>query len=190
MMRAVIGMTIFLLLFCSAIAEAEYQAVAEDIAQQGRNKVRFKEETVAFYLDEPLLSEGTMKFDPPDKLTKIIEQPEYIKQQISGDEVLVTRGNKKTERFSLASHYGLEIMANTLRSLLSGKFAYLESEYSIKFTQQGSAWQLRLVPLEEKVEEIIESVLVEGEGGIITQYTITESNGDYTATSLYDENHR
>ena len=114
MMRAVIGMTIFLLLSCSAIAEAEYQAVAEDIAQQGRNKVRFKEETVAFYLDEPLLSEGTMKFDPPDKLTKIIEQPEYIKQQISGDEVLVTRGNKKTERFSLASHYGLEIMANTL----------------------------------------------------------------------------
>ena len=88
MMRTVIGMTIFLLLSCPAIAEAEYQAVAEDIAQQGRNKVRFKEETVAFYLDEPLLSEGTMKFDPPDKLTKIIEQPEYIKQQISGDEVL------------------------------------------------------------------------------------------------------
>jgi dethiobiotin synthetase len=49
---------------------------------------------------------------------------------------------------------------------------------------------LRLVPLEEKVEEIVESVLVEGEGGIITQYTITESNGDYTATSLYDENRR
>lgn len=189
MLRTLAKMTVFLLLSCPAMADKEYLTVAQNIAQQGRNNVRFTEEMVAFYLDEPLLSKGVMKFYPPDKLTKIIEEPEYIKQQISGDEVLVIRGDNEPERFSLASHHGLEVMANTLRSLLSGEFDYIQNEYDIEFQERAQAWSMKLVPLKENVEEIVESVVVEGRGGVITKYTITESNGDYTVTSLYDADH-
>jgi len=188
-LRTLAEMTVFLLLSCPAMADKEYFHVAQNIAQQGRNNVRFTDEMMAFYLDEPLLSKGVMRFDPPDKLTKIIEEPEYIKQQISGDEVLVIRGDNEPERFSLASHLGLEVMANTLRSLLSGEFDYIQNEYDIEFQERAQTWSMKLVPLKENVEEIVESVVVEGRGGIITKYTITESNGDYTITSLYDADH-
>ena len=190
MTRILANMMVFMLLSSPVMAEKEYLAVAENIAKQGRNHVRFTEQMVAFYLDEPLLSKGRMKFDPPDKLTKIVEEPEYIKQQISGDEILVIRGDNQTERFSLASHHGLEVMANTLRALLSGKFDYIQNEYAIEFQGRAQSWRMKLVPLEESVEEIVASVIVEGSGGVITKYTITESNGDYTETSLYDADYQ
>jgi len=169
------------------VADPAYLSITESIAKEGRNTVLFDERIVAFYLDEPLLSKGKMYYEPPDKLTKIVEQPEYIKQQIHGDRVLITKGEKR-ESYSLSSHLILEVMANTLRSLLSGNIADIEDEFTIKVITKDEEWKMVLVPLNEMVLESVESVVIEGRGGAIMRYTITESNGDYTVTSLHDEN--
>jgi len=169
------------------VADPAYLSITESIAKEGRNTVLFDERIVAFYLDEPLLSKGKMYYEPPDKLTKIVEQPEYIKQQIHGDRVLITKGEKR-ESYSLSSHLVLEVMANTLRSLLSGNIADIEDEFAIKVVTKDKEWKMVLVPLNEMVLETVESVVIEGKGGAIMRYTITESNGDYTVTSLHDEN--
>jgi len=169
------------------VADPAYLSITESIAKEGRNTVLFDERIVAFYLDEPLLSKGKMYYEPPDKLTKIVEQPEYIKQQIHGDRVLITKGEKR-ESYSLSSHLVLEVMANTLRSLLSGNIADIEDEFTIKVITKDEEWKMVLVPLNEMVLESVESVVIEGRGGAIMRYTITESNGDYTVTSLHDEN--
>jgi hypothetical protein len=177
---------VFLLISGRTVAEPEYMSIAESIAREARNTVMFDEKMVAFYLDEPLLSRGRMHYEAPDKLTKVVEEPEYIKQEIHGTRVFVTKGGK-TQSFSLSSHLVLEVMANTLRSLLSGNIADIKDEFTIKVVTVGDSWKMVLSPLHEVVLESIESVVVEGKGGVIKRYTITESNGDYSVTSLHDE---
>jgi hypothetical protein len=179
-------MLIFLFFSSRAAAEPAYLSIAESIVEEGRNTVMFDEKIVAFYLDEPLLSKGKMHYEPPDKLVKVVEEPEYIKQEIQGGRVVVTRKGK-TQSFSLSSHLVLEVMANTLRSLLSGNIAAIENEFSIKVVTDSESWKMVLVPLNEHVLESIESVVIEGKGGVINRYTITEGNGDYAVTSLHDE---
>ena len=187
--KSIIYWLLLFVLPCQSGADTTYMDIAEMIANQGRNNVRFSEEMVAFYLEEPIKSKGKMIFEPPDTLIKIIEEPEYIKQVIRGNEVIVTGGDNEQKKLALSVHFGLEVMANTLRSLLSGEFEYLRDQYSIEFSERDGSWQMKLVPIEEKLEEILESVLVEGDAGHITRYKVIENNGDYTLTSLYDETH-
>ena len=184
--KSVIVLTI-MLIGTGAVADAGYRSIMEKIASEGRNSVMFEEKIVAFYLEESLVSKGSMHFEPPEKLTKIIEEPENIMQVIQGGSVLITRGDK-TQSFPLSGHTALEVMANTLRSLLSGNIAGIEEAFSVKAVVNGDSWRMELVPSNEIVLETIESVVIEGKAGVIQRYTITESNGDYTVTSLHDAN--
>lgn len=161
--------------------------IAEKLARQNVKVARYEEKLVADYLHEPLISKGTLRFESPDKLTKIMTEPESITQQITGSEVIVTRKGGKTEHFSLTSYPGLEGMANTLRSLLSGDRHYLEQNYVIKFSAAPHGWNLILTPRGSNIKKWIKNISVEGAGGNITQYTVTEANGDYTVTSLYED---
>ncbi len=176
-----------MLLSQPAMSGQGFADIAEELARQSVKVARYEEKLVADYLDEPLISKGTLRFESPDKLTQVMTEPESITRQIIGGEVVVTRKGGKTEHFSLASHHGLEGMANTLRSLLSGDRRYLEQNYVIKFSAVSRGWNLFLTPKNSNIKKWIKSIMVEGAGGNITQYTVTEVNGDYTSTSLYED---
>jgi len=176
------------MLLCQPVMSGQgFADIAEELARQSVKIARYEEKLVAAYLDEPLISKGTLRFESPDKLTKAMTEPKSITRQIIGGEVVVTRKGGKTEYFSLASNPGLEGMVNTLRSLLSGDRRYLEQNYVIKFSTTSRGWNLFLTPKDSNIKKWIKNIAVEGARGNITQYTVTEVNGDYTVTSLYED---
>ena len=177
---------VILLLNQSASAEKPYVDVIESLAQQTNNIVKYEETYEAFYLDEPLKSRGELRFEPPDKLVKTVKEPEFAVQEIEGDEVVVKWENGKIERFSLEQHRGLKSMAYTLRSLLTGNADYFEKNYQIDYSENEGNWKLILIPLDTDVKKWIKDVVIIGENGKLTQYTITEINGDHTTTRLYE----
>ena len=177
---------VILLLNQSASAEKQYVDVIESLAQQTNNIVKYEETYEAFYLDEPLKSRGELRFEPPDKLVKTVKEPEFAVQEIEGDEVVVKWENGKIERFSLEQHRGLKSMAYTLRSLLTGNASYFEKNYQIEYSENEGNWKLVLIPLDTDVKKWIKDVVIIGENGKLTQYTITEINGDHTTTRLYE----
>ena len=175
------------LLCQSAQTEQRHTDIVAELARNEITTVRFKERLEAFYLDAPLISTGIMRFEPPDKLTKIISEPEHITQQIEGDDVIVTWGNNKTERFSMSRHSGLQGIANTLRSLLSGNVSYINANYVVEYFVKQDAWKLVLIPKKENLSKWIKKIEAEGAGSNIRQYTVIEVNGDHTTTIFYEE---
>lgn len=169
------------------IADQGYRDVLQNVALHSLSVVQYEEKLVAFYLDEPVISVGELRFEPPDKLTKIMLAPERVTQEITGSEIVVSRESGEKEQFSLSRHPALEIVANTLRSLLAGNVSYFEQNYVIEFHIEKGDWRMLLTPSDKKISEWIQKVEVLGVEKRITQFTVTEANGDYTTTTLNEK---
>jgi len=177
-----------MLILCEPVlTEQSYVDILAALAKKERKTVRFEERQEAFYLDAPLISAGIMRFEPPDKLIKIINEPEHIVQQIEGDVVSVTWGDNRTEQFSIAMHNGLHSVTNTLISFLSGDVKYIDSNYTVEYSIKQEAWELVLIPKDENISKWIKSIEAKGVDSNIRRFTVIEVNGDHTTTIFYDE---
>jgi outer membrane lipoprotein-sorting protein len=182
----VFGVIVFIL--CQSVSAGEgYADILHKLSKKNFTTVKFKEKYDAFYLDSPLISTGEMSFKPPDKLIKTTLEPNHISQEIIGNEVIVTWGDGKIERFSLDQHRGLESMANTLRAVLSGNIDYIDINYVVDKLETQEGWKLILLPKNTNINKWIKKIELNGSDGNIRQFIVTEVNGDNTTTTLYEK---
>jgi outer membrane lipoprotein-sorting protein len=182
----VFGVIVFIL--CQSVSAGEgYADILHKLSRKNFTTVKFKEKYDAFYLDSPLISTGEMSFKPPDKLIKTTLEPNHISQEIIGNEVIVTWGDGKIERFSLDQYRGLESMANTLRAVLSGNIDYIDINYVVEKLETQEGWKLILLPKNTNINKWIKKIELNGSDGNIRQFIVTEVNGDNTTTTLYEK---
>lgn len=182
--------TLFLILaFCFSIpAHAiELSELLQLFAQKKESIVDFTEETHAFFLDEPIKSSGRLEFSFPNKLNKIILQPEIISQKIIGDELTIKNGDE-THTVNLNDRPEFSIILRALINLLSGNHAALNKDFKIVFNNNLSTWELLLTPLDSYISGHVESINIIGQKEKITTIKISEPNNDHSITHIY--NHR
>lgn len=148
----------------------------------------FVEERHAFYLDTPLKSQGHLKAIPPDRLEKTIVSPEPIKQVIVGDRVIQTRNNVPVKEISLNKQPALAAAINAMRAVLFGNIAYIRKTFKIHYENSGKHWSLNLLPLDKNLLKYIKSIRVSGADDAIAEFRLTEANGDFSITRLYEHN--
>ena len=156
-------------------------------SEKKQNKVDFKEEKHAFYLDEPIVSSGHLEFYAPNKLNKFIIAPEKVSQKIQGDTLTVNDGNK-THVVDLNDHPEFSIILRSIIHVLSGNHAALIKDFKIKFESKPSGWTLSLRPHDSFTASHVDSIQMFGEKNIFLKMIVKEPNNDYTLTTLY--NHR
>ena len=123
---------------------------------------------------------------PPDELIKIIENPEPQIQVIRGDQIRHSKQGETIREISLSSHPSLAATVNTLRALLFGDVSYILRSFEIEYKSHGENWIINLYPHDSLVKQNIKSISVAGINSSIEHYTITEVNGDYSLTKLYE----
>lgn len=155
------------------------------LARDTPSVVRFSEERLLNYLSEPLLLEGTLSFDPPERLEKQVLRPKKEKITVDGNLVTFETNPKDPPvRVLLSDYPALEAFITALRAALSGDIETLGDIYAIVLDGTEESWSLRLTPRSEALKQAVSEVRMSGSAGRITSIEILETGGDRSIITI------
>lgn len=140
----------------------------------------FREEKRIALLRDPLVSQGSIYFAPPDRLARYVRTPVPSVVLLIGDRVWYDfRGDRGD--LDLDSHPMLRGMSSIFLLLLAGDVEGLGRLFDMKADiAESGRWEIILRPSQQPLRESIESMRVSGTGAQISELHIAERNGDET----------
>ena len=142
----------------------------------------FREEKRIALLREPLVSQGSIYFAPPERLARYVRTPIPSIVLLIGDRVSYDFKGDRGE-LDIDSHPMIRGMSSIIRLLLAGNAVGLEKLFSVKAEVVDSdLWEIFLVPIHAPMRDSIATIRVRGAGGKLRELHIAERNGDETTT--------
>ncbi|MCG7965217.1 MAG: outer membrane lipoprotein carrier protein LolA [Candidatus Thiodiazotropha taylori] len=149
----------------------------------GERQARFTETRQLALLDQPIEQQGTLLFQPPDRLVRTLAPPSNAKYEIEGNRLTLWR-NQQQQVVLLDNIPELLAFSASFRSVLSGDRETLERYFSPELTGNRDAWSLNLTPKEAALGSKIKRIEITGTALQIERYLVIESNGDQIITQL------
>ena len=146
-------------------------------------EAHFREEKHLTLLDAPLLSEGTIYFAPPGRLSRQTTAPTASTLLIDGDRLAFFDG-QQTETIPLDGNPVVRMFVDSFLKLLVGDRAALERIFTVDLHPRAAGWELRLKPKLAPMTQLIDSIVMQGSGVILSKMTILEKTGDETVTAF------
>lgn len=186
------SLLVLLLALAPAVGRAQetpwnLAALVAALAQQKALTVRFSEERRLQYLTEPVRLEGTLSFDPPDRLEKRVLRPKRERMTVEGDLITIETvpGDPKVRVF-LSDYPALGAFVTALRALLSGDPADLERVFLPALAGTEEAWSIRLTPRLPEVRGRVSEIHISGAGRRIASIDILETGGDRSIIAIHE----
>lgn len=180
-----------LLLLCSIVLSVSAAGAGKDaadllarIAAAAPSQARFTETRQSDFLDVPLVSTGVLRFSPPDELIKEVHKPRWQRFVIRGDDLRVEEKGAPAKTISLDQVPALRAFVESFRATLAGKLEELKRYYKVTLVWSGDTWRLRLIPREQDLARVVDSVEVSGAGETLQRFTITQTDGDKTILAI------
>ncbi|MCG7997764.1 MAG: outer membrane lipoprotein carrier protein LolA [Candidatus Thiodiazotropha taylori] len=149
----------------------------------GERQARFTETRQLALLDQPIEQQGTLLFQPPDRLVRTLAPPSNAKYEIEGNRLTLWR-NQQQQVVLLDNIPELLAFSASFRSVLSGDRETLERYFIPELTGNRDAWSLNLIPKEAALGSKIKRIEITGTALQIERYLVIESNGDQIITQL------
>lgn len=145
----------------------------------------FREEKHLSALDQPVVSEGWLRFRAPARLEKHTTRPITEDLVVDGNRLVL---DKPAENI----HYDLDLrqvpelasLVEAIRGVLAGDIRSLRAHYSVGLEGQAANWKLTLVPTEARVKELLKVVRIEGSEGIVRTVETVQPNGDLSRMTI------
>ena len=144
-------------------------------------EAHFREEKRMALLAAPLLSEGTLHFAPPARLARHTTAPAASTLLIDRDRLLFGDG-QQSETIPLDGNPVVRLFVDSFLKLLEGDQAALERIFKVALQPRGEKWELRLTPRIAPMTQVIDSIVIQGSGVVLSRMTIAETTGDQTVT--------
>jgi outer membrane lipoprotein-sorting protein len=151
--------------------------------KSGEQQAHFTEVRQLALLNQPIEQQGTLLFQPPDRLVRTLAPPSNIKYEIEGNQLTLWR-NGQQQILLLDNTPELLAFSASFRSVLSGDMATLERYFSTELTGSRNTWRLILKPKERSLAKKISQIEITGEALQIERYLVVETNGDRIITTL------
>jgi len=145
----------------------------------------FREEKKLAILSAPLLSEGTVHFAPPGRLARHTTAPAPSTLLIDGDRLTFGDG-KESESIPLEGNPVVRLFVDSFLKLLVGDKAALERIFAIELRARTGGWELRLKPKVAPMTQVLDSIVIQGSGVVLSKMTISELTSDETVT-VFDQ---
>ncbi len=155
------------------------EQLMESLAQNQPAEVRFKETAFSNLLTQPLKTQGILRFTPPAGLEKHITAPYDERYLVEGDTVLFeskTKGTKRT--LSLHDYPVLRAFIEAFRSTLANDVITLRRFYRVSLQGEPRRWVLILRPLDQAVQELVETIRFSGDSEQVRSIEILAPDGD------------
>jgi hypothetical protein len=151
----------------------------ESLAKNRPVEVRFEETVFSHLLAQPLKTQGILRFIPPARLEKHIAAPHDERYLVDGDTVHVASKTKGTNRtLSLHDFPALRGFIEAFRSTLGNDGITLRHFYRVTLQGEPRRWVLTLRPLDDAVQEMVESIRFSGERAQVRSIEILAPDGD------------
>jgi hypothetical protein len=155
------------------------EQLMESLAKDRQKEVRFEETAFSNLLTQPLKTHGILRFTPPTVLEKHITAPYDERYLVEGDTLLFESKTKGTNRtVSLQDYPALRAFIEAFRSTLANDVVTLRRLYRVTLQGEPRRWVLILRPLDQAVQELVESIRFSGEGEQMKVIEILAPDGD------------
>jgi Outer membrane lipoprotein carrier protein LolA-like len=159
-----------------------------ELGRVQHSRARFVERKYLKALTSPLELTGTLAYDAPDRLVKHTLEPKPETLTVENDRVVIesqARGRSRTLR--LEEYPVLWAFVESFRSTLKGDLPALERFYRVALGGGPQRWQLALTPRDPKMSALIESILIGGGKGRISQIEVREARGDRSVMTVVED---
>lgn len=177
---------LLLLLFAFPLFAAEEPLSLEQIlvpSDQPRI-LRFREEKRLQILEHTLTTTGRLRFIPPDTLIREEDGEKRMSYRIQGDLVTIRQGEQQLRRIHLGSTPELAAFATSLRALLAGDREALRRQFELQLSGGRDAWLLQLTPRSGRLAQILERLVLRGDGSGIRSIETLEQGGNSSLMEL------
>lgn len=155
------------------------EQLIESLARNRQAEVRFEETAFSNLLTQTLKTQGVLRFIPPSGLEKHITAPYDERYLVEGEAVLFESKTKGTSRtLSLHDYPALRAFIEAFRSTLANDVITLRRFYRMTLQGDPRRWVLILRPLDDAVQELVESIRFSGDRDQVRRIEILAPDGD------------
>ncbi len=151
---------------------------------------RYREEKRIALLAEPLVSEGTVHYAPPQRIARHARTPTPSSVVFDGKTLRFGDGTGE-QQIDVRTAPVARAFIESFLGVLAGDGAQLERTFVVDFragdaAHPGERWELSLVPRAPALLAILSEVRFAGDGAIVLQMRIREASGDEGVTTFFD----
>jgi len=161
------------------------EALMAGMAETSGVEARFVERKEIALLSEPIETQGTLVFVPPDRLARTTALPSRSRLVIVGER-FGFRDEAGGDAVDLSSNPMAREFVTNFIVLWSGDLAALRARYEPEFRADGASWSLALRPRARPLSDLIERVTLTGSGRAMRAMEMLETDGDRTTTRFED----
>jgi outer membrane lipoprotein-sorting protein len=144
-------------------------------------EARFHEVKKLALLKAPLISEGTIHYAPPDRLARQTTRPAASTLIVDAREVRFVDA-EGSQSIPLEGNPVVRLFVDAFLKVLAGDRGALERIFAIELRGSAGGWVMTLSPRLAPMTEVIERIVLEGRGAVLSRMVIREKEGDETVT--------
>ncbi|CAN5517509.1 hypothetical protein BH10PSE16_BH10PSE16_08630 [soil metagenome] len=167
----------------AALAAWDLQQLMDSLAQNKSGHASFVEKKYIAVLDKPIESSGELLYTAPDGLEKRTLKPRPESMVVNGGELLIERGRQK-HHLQLQAYPELAAFIDSIRGTLAGDRKALERSYRLSLEGTAERWSLQLLPLDEKMQAVIQRITIAGLRDQVRSIEITQADGDHSLMNI------
>jgi hypothetical protein len=157
-----------------------------ELAKAPRTNARFTERKYMKALTAPLITSGTLTYEPPDRMVKRTLKPKPDALLVEKDSVTLDRAGR-TRTLRMQEYPVMWAFLESIRSTLKGDLDTLQRFYEIKLTGTRRSWKLELEPHQPRMKQVIRWIEIEGSQGRIEAVEVQEASGDRTVMRIVEQ---
>lgn len=168
---------------CAAAQAFDLGDLMKTLGRHGAVQASFEEQRFVKGLEQPLVSTGTLAYEPPDRFTRHTLAPRAETLAIAGNRLVLSRdGRTRTLAVDSAPEAVLAIEA--LRGTLQGDAAALQRVFSATVWGDAAHWTLVLRPLDGQPAGNLAEVRVGGQESGLREVRTLYADGSRTVLSI------
>jgi hypothetical protein len=148
---------------------------------------RFTERKFLSLLAEPLVFQGTLRYEAPDYLRKELDDAESESYEVRGERLIIDFPDGTRRDILLDQYPVVRAFVECYRGTLAGDLESLERYFHVTLQGRIDQWTLRLEPRQEALAERLSEVVIHGKQENVHSIETLEANGDRSFMTLDGE---
>jgi outer membrane lipoprotein-sorting protein len=157
------------------------------LAQVKAGEATFTETRTVAMLERTLQSSGRLSFEAPDSFVRETLKPRREKIAVVGNSVTMSIGGgtgARSRTVPLDSVPEASVIMEAIRGTLTGNRDAIERHFTPTVSGTPQRWTLELKPREPRLRELVISVRLGGEKGLVREVTVAMADGDKSVMTI------
>ena len=185
--RAALALLLAVALPAHAQATFDIVELMRTLAQVRSGEASFTETRTVAMLERTLQSSGRLSFEAPDSFVRETLKPRREKIAVVGNQVTMSIGSgsgSRSRSVPLDSVPEAAVIMEAIRGTLTGNRDAIERNFTPLVTGTPQRWTLELKPRESRLRELVISVRLSGEKGLVREVTVAMADGDKSVMTI------